>query len=528
MDLSKYAELFLTEGREHISQMQSALFMLELHGADGIAHSDVSAAVAELFRGAHSIKGMAAAMGYERVHDLSHALETLLQGVRTGEDPLTASLITHLFEEADTLARAIENAAMAAEAAANPELKPPVRRSELRSRMLRVDVKRLDALMTLAGELEIARGRLERVARTAIVTPEDDELETAVTNISRLVAELRDQVMTTRMVPAGHVFERFPRLVRETARALGKDVDFVIEGNEIELDRSMLDEIGDPIVHLLRNAIDHGVESPEQRTAQGKLPRALLTLSAQRESDHVLINVSDDGRGIDRARVLARAIDAGLVSVTTTELDDAMLASVLTHSGFSTAETVTEISGRGVGLDVVDSTVRALGGVLEIKSVHHYGTTITLRLPLTVAIIPALLASVDDETFVIPLTHVIETIEILPEATSTMEGRLMTLVRDEMFPLVDVRGRVGRLGLSRSVGYAKAVTVNVRGRVAALVVDDFVGQQDIVVKQFDPPYDAPALFSGATILNDGAPALILDVNALVSNTVAHPRVAEIP
>jgi two-component system chemotaxis sensor kinase CheA len=324
---------------------------------------------------------------------------------------------------------------------------------------------------------------------------------------------LREQIVTTRMVPVGHIFERFPRLVRETARTLGKDVDFVLDGKDIELDRSLLDEIGDPVLHLLRNSIDHGIESPEERVAAGKPARGRLTLSAQRESSYVLIRVADDGRGIDRDRVLRRAREMGVVDSSTEQLDDATLVNVVTRAGFSTADRVTEISGRGVGLDVVDMTVRTLGGTFEIKSLPRFGTAITLRLPITVAIVRALLARVGMETYAIPVTHVIETVEIDPTTTNTIQGRLSATVRDQAFPLVPLRETMGfppQMAL-----FPKAVTVDVRGRRAALVVDDFLGQQDIVVKRFDLPRGTPALFGGATILNDGAPALILDVNSLV-------------
>jgi len=371
----------------------------------------------------------------------------------------------------------------------------------------------LDALMNTAGELEIARVRLQN-----LVSGRDPEaLALAVTQMSRLVSEIRDQIMTVRMIPVGHVFERFPRLVRETARAVGKDIEFVIDGKDIELDRSTLDALGDPVVHLLRNAIDHGLESSADRVAAGKAPRGRLTLSAQRETNFVLIRVADDGRGIDRAAVLTRAKAAGLVSDDVTALNDRMLLDVVSHAGFSTAREVTELSGRGVGLDVVDSAVRTVGGMLDLRSVPGFGTVITLRLPLTVSVVRALLARLGNETVAIPITNVIETLEIDPAATVARDGRMETTIRDDRFTVIPLRETIGLP--TRTAAYPKAVTVDVRGRRAALVVDDFVGQQDVVVKPFDAVHrdamDAPMAFSGATILSDGAPALIVDVNSLV-------------
>jgi two-component system chemotaxis sensor kinase CheA len=324
---------------------------------------------------------------------------------------------------------------------------------------------------------------------------------------------LRDQIITARMVPVGQVFERLPRMVRETARALQKEVDFVVDGKEIELDRSMLDEIGDPVVHLLRNAVDHGIEGPYERQRKGKPPRARLTLSAQRESNYVLIRVSDDGRGIDRDHVLGRAHKVGLVNPSIKKLSDTELLGVLTRSGFSTADHVTDISGRGVGLDVVDATVRSLGGALEIRSVLGCGTVVTMRLPLTVAIVRAILARLGNETFAIPVTHVLETVELDPLTLRSDAGGVAVLIRDEPFPIVRLRDVMGLPPLETP--HPKAVTVNVHGRRGAIVVDDFVGQQDVVVKQFQAVRGAPTLFGGATILSDGAPALIVDVNRVV-------------
>ncbi|HXC25015.1 MAG TPA: chemotaxis protein CheA [Gemmatimonadaceae bacterium] len=533
MDVSKYAELFLTEGREQVSEMHTALRTLEDSGRDA---SDVAAAIAAMFRAAHNIKSMAATMEYTVVTELAHALETRLDSVRTGEERLTPSLVIQLFDETDALARAIEavdagiqtKSEQAVPLASAPDATTPTAVTsglaqswsrEMRSRYIRVETSRLDVLMTLAGELEIARGRLERVARES----GEDSIDVAVTQVSRLISELREQIVTARMVPVGQVFERLPRMVRETARVLGKDVEFVIEGKDIELDRSMLDEIGDPVVHLLRNAIDHGIEGPQEREQCGKPARARLTLSTHRESDHVLIHVTDDGRGVDRGRVLrkAHATGSGIVDASTSWLSDVQLLAILTRPGFSTADRITDISGRGVGLDVVNATVRSLGGSLDIHSVWQQGTTVTMQLPLTIAIIRAILARLGDETFVIPVTHVLETIELDPRAIQMEEvgegragtARPVVSIRNEHFPVVQLREMVGLPPYDTAL--PKAVTLNVHGRRAALVVDNFIGQQDVVVKQFDAVYGMPQLFGGATILSDGAPALIVDVNSVV-------------
>ena len=382
-----------------------------------------------------------------------------------------------------------------------------------KQRHVRIDLRRLDALMNLIGELVITRGRLVALA-TEIANPGLDE---TIAQASRLIADLQDEIMTCRMVPVWQVFDRFPRLVRDAARTLGKEVSLEIEGKDIELDRSMLDEIGDPIVHLLRNAVDHGIEGPADREAAGKPAIGRLTLSATRDRSAVLIRVSDDGRGIDRGKVLTKARDSGLIEPTATELTDDELMRLISRPGFSTAEAVTEISGRGVGIDAVQNRVRALGGSVDIRSVPGRGTTVTARLPLTLAIMRALLCRVGEELYAVPMAHVRETLSMDNANVSTLRGRPVLMLRDVVMPVIHMRETVG---LPAAVSYAgsdaqQAIIVELNDREAALVVDELPGQQEIVVKQFDSVRGGLTLFTGATILGDGAPALIVDVSSLL-------------
>ncbi|HEX8394713.1 MAG TPA: chemotaxis protein CheA [Longimicrobium sp.] len=379
-----------------------------------------------------------------------------------------------------------------------------------RARNIRVDLRRLDALVNGVGELVIVRDRMRRLAGGA--TP---ELAEAIDMAARLIGELQDEIMQARMAPVMQVFDRFPRLVRDAARSLGKRVDFVIEGKEIELDRSMLDEIGDPVVHLLRNSLDHGIESPADRRAVGKPETGTLRLSAARERSRIVIRVEDDGRGIQRERVLAKAVARGIVSA-----DEARAMSqedvdrLITRPGFSTAETVTDVSGRGVGLDVVATRVRALGGMLEIESVPGQGTAMTLQLPATLAIVRALLVRQSGETYALPLTHVGETVHLLAEEVGAVKGRTVAFLRDEVIPLHSLRTLL-RSGGERPEGKRPAVILEVGEQRVGLEVDQLVGQQEIVVKGFDATADTLRLFSGATILSDGRPALILDAGSLL-------------
>ena len=541
MDLAKYAALFQSESREQLSTMNEELLALERAPT---AAEPVSA----VFRAVHTMKGMSATMGYATVTALAHELESLLDRVRHSEITVDRAVTDTLFAAVDALERAveIEVAGGSAETTAAPaldQLRALARARESRAlprttqdfaipsitqeftvpdaakaavakgpRTIRVELQRLDGLTNLSGELLVARGRLTDVAHE-LAHPALDE---ALAQASRLISDLHEEIMASRMVPVGQVFDRFPRLVRDAANSLGKEIELTLNGREIELDRSMLDEIGEPIVHLLRNAADHGIERPEVRERAGKSRAGQLTLTVTRERQMVTMRVQDDGRGIDRDQVLARARAEGLVDAAVESLSDDELVRIIGRPGFSTAEVITDMSGRGVGIDVVLTRVRALGGSVEIRSRTGEGTTVTLRLPVTLAIVRALLARVDGETYALPMTHVRETVELRQEARRRVQGREVMLLRDEVVPLLHFREIVG-LPEARFVnvdGATQVIVIESDGRSTGLVVDEFAGQQDIVVKGFDSVRDGLALFSGATILADGAPALIVDVSSL--------------
>ena len=549
MDLSKYADLFLTESREYLSAMNHHLLELE-------REPEAEEPVRAIFRAVHTVKGMSATMGYGSVTELAHELESVLDRLRRGEQAVTPAVMDVLFQSADTLELAVERAVSGSEgeldvsalvarlkalaapaetrASAQADLKRDAvplgtwtadahgkggaaesagesspRPAPSATRSVRIDLRRLDKLMNLMGELVITRGRLSE-----LVTPIDDPaLTDAMAQASRLISELQDEIMLSRMVPVGQVFDRYPRLVRDSARTLGKEVSFSILGKDIELDRSMLVEIGDPLTHLLRNAVDHGIEAPSERIAAGKPAAGSLVLSVARERSTVTIRVSDDGRGVDRGRVLRRARALGLVDASRNELSDDDLVRLIARPGFTTAERVTDISGRGVGIDAVMNRVRSMGGAVEIRSKEGEGTTVTVRLPLTLAIVRALLARVHDEVYAVPMAHVNETVELAPQSLRRVRGREVMAIRDDVLPLIRFRDLLQLPG--NGEGAHQVIVLEVGERRAGLVVDELTGQQDIVVKQFDPVRDAVSLFSGATILSDGAPALIVDVGSLM-------------
>lgn len=397
-------------------------------------------------------------------------------------------------------------------------------------RTVRLDAHRLDTLLDLVGELVISRDRLLRAIES--MERPDRAVMAAARDAARLVGVLQDEVLQTRLQPVSQVFDRFPRLVRDVAHELGKDVVFSMEGREIELDRALLDAISEPILHLLRNALDHGFEDAETRRAAGKPAAGELILRAARDRSSIVIQVQDDGRGIDRLAVLRRAQHQGLVPTHLTTLTDEALLPLVSRAGFSTARAVTNLSGRGVGVDVVNTRVRALGGQLELETLEGEGTVFTLRLPATLAITRALLVEVQGSTFALPAVNVEEamafheSLEVRAVRGPAATTRAVT-VRDEVVPLVAL-AEYFRLDRSSTAGgewddereceretEQHLAIVEAGGRRAALLVDTLVAQQDIVVKPLDTVQGAAPWFSGATVLGDGTPALIVDVSSVV-------------
>ena len=375
-------------------------------------------------------------------------------------------------------------------------------------RTVRIPAQRLDDLLDLVGELVLARDRLVRTAPPSA----DDASRRALDDTSRLVTQLRDAILTSRMVPLSQVFDRFPRHVRDTAHALGKEIELVLEGRELEVDRSLLDELSEPLLHLLRNAVDHGLESPDERRDAGKAPCGRLVVRATRDGSMVAVTVADDGRGVNRHRVAASATAQGVVGADAMAQDDAGLLQLLARPGLSTADTVTDLSGRGVGVDAVLSRVQALGGRLDLATADGAGTAITIRLPLSVAMLRALIVRVADETYAIPLAMVHAT--HLSDVAHRREpgSRDVVDIGGERLPLVSLRSHLG-IPTSDDVSGHLVVLDGATGRVA-LLVDACTSQEEIVVKPLQKMRGAAAMFSGGTILPDGTPSLILDINTL--------------
>ncbi|KMJ58658.1 chemotaxis protein CheA [Bacillus sp. LL01] len=385
--------------------------------------------------------------------------------------------------------------------------------SAISNKTIRVSIERLDGLMNLFEELVIDRGRLEQISKDLNET----ELIETVERMSRISNDLQNIILNMRMVQIETVFNRFPRMVRQLARDLGKKVDIDILGAETELDRTVMDEIGDPLVHLLRNAIDHGIETPDVRMAKGKTEEGKITLKAYHSGNHVFIEILDNGAGISRVKVLNKAMSKGIISQQDAErLSDQEVYQLILSSGFSTAEVISDISGRGVGLDVVKNTIESLGGRITIDSVEGAGTTFSIQLPLTLSIISVLLTEIENEKYAIPLSSIIETAIIKKEEILTAHNQEVIDFRGKIVPVIylDKVFQVEKLKENKPDFYS-LVLVKKGEKIAALVVDSFIGQQEVVLKALGQYLSSTFAISGATILGDGQVALIIDCNALI-------------
>ncbi|MDZ5474107.1 chemotaxis protein CheW [Bacillus sp. 31A1R] len=388
---------------------------------------------------------------------------------------------------------------------------------------VRVDVDKLEHLMNLVGELVIDQTRLvdvrSRLTGLQSRSEEDIDILDEVTNhLSRVITELQEGMMKTRMLPIEQLFNRFPRMVRDTAQKANKDINFIMQGKETELDRTLIEEISDPIIHLLRNSIDHGVESPEERKALGKPKKGRIELRAAHEENHIVISISDDGRGIDPQKVKESAIRKQLITEEdANKMAERDLIYLIFKSGFSTAEKVTDVSGRGVGMDIVRSHIEKLNGIIDIDTAVGAGTTFTIKLPLTLAIIRSLLVKFGSKTFAIPLVNVLEIIRLNKEEIQMVKDKEVGLVRGRVLPLVRMKERLGiqEEGPGREKKREFVIVVGIADKRIGLIADKTLGNQEIVIKSLGSYIGSPPYITGATIMGDGSVALILDVSRVV-------------
>ncbi|QHT46676.1 chemotaxis protein CheA [Bacillus sp. SB49] len=660
MEMNQYLEVFLDESREHLQAINDHLLVLEKNPED-------LSIVNEIFRSAHTLKGMSATMGYQDLSDLTHKMENVLDAVRNGNIIVDGPVLDVVFDSVDDLEAMVVDIANggngerdvqkvvrmlqsieegtaagqldeAAATTADPlpeqglpkvdeytsavlrqaeeqghinyevrvrlredcllksvrvfmifevleqmgevlQTNPPaedleneafeeqftvlltttepaeevkekvlqvseveqvdvspyelpeqkaqeikeVRKEETKEELesekkqignktIRINIDRLDALMNLFEELVIDRGRLEQISNEM----KHDELQETVERMVRISGDLQSIILNMRMVPVEQVFNRFPRMVRQLSRDLHKEIHLSILGAETELDRTVIDEIGDPLVHLIRNALDHGIESPEIRTAQGKPPAGSLELKAYHSGNHVFIEITDDGAGINRDKVIEKAVGNRIITREQAEtMTDSEVFELIMASGFSTADTISDVSGRGVGLDVVKNTIESLGGAITIESVSGEGSRFSIQLPLTLSIISVMLVEVQEEKYAIPLSSIIETAIVKKEDILHAHNKKVIDFRGRVVPLVFLKDILHVPESLEEKEHYSVVIVRKGEKMAALVVNTFIGQQEVVLKSLGEYLSGVFAISGATILGDGQVALILDSNALI-------------
>ena len=418
-------------------------------------------------------------------------------------------------EEVQETAPVVQETAIAAvkpSAAPKKEEEKPAAVAKQSSKTIRVNIERLDILMNLFEELVIDRGRLDQISQDLQV----QELHETVERMSRITGDLQNIILNMRMVPVETVFNRFPRMVRQLARDLNKKINLEIIGAETELDRTVIDEIGDPLVHLIRNALDHGIESPEVRKANNKNEEGTVVLRAYHSGNHVFIELEDDGAGINKERVLQKAISKGIITQeTANSLTDSQIAELILASGFSTADKISDISGRGVGLDVVKSTIESLGGTITIESQEGKGSLFSIQLPLTLSIISVMLVEIQQEKYAIPLSSIIETAIVNKQDVLQAHNQTVIDFRGKVVPLLFLKDIFEVPETKEEEEFYSVVIVRKGEKLAGFVVDSFIGQQEVVLKSLGNYLANAFAISGATILGDGQVALIVDCNALI-------------
>lgn len=530
IDLNAIRATFFAETGEHLSEFEGALIELERQPGD-------QALAKTIFRIAHTIKGDASMVGYTAMTEFAHGLESLLEKIAGGTQPFTPTLATILLRSVDILrgltgaedpslmpaaARGLLSELEGASGGAEPTRQDPQPEAERRSRArdsartLRVKVAKLDRMLDLVGELAISRGRLD-TQLAALTGAKAAAVQDAHRDLDRLFNELQEHVMQARLVPVGTLFQGYTRAVRDLALQTAKEIDLAIEGSEVEVDNAVVEQLREPLIHLIRNAVDHGIENGVERRAAGKPSCGHISLRARHEAAFVIIEVADDGRGMVREKLVAQARKWGGVEEVD-RLSDADLQDLIFEPGFSTAAKVTDLSGRGIGMDIVRRAVERLRGTITVKSVPGRGTTFTLRFPLTLAIIEGFGVTAGDESYVLPLDAVVECVDLPADQRSETEGSGVLNLRGEPMPYVGLTAFFGFGGGGE--GRQKIVVVRHGEGRAGIAVDGLQGECQAVIKPLDNLFKNAIGISGSTILGNGRVAMILDVPALLREVVA--------
>jgi two-component system chemotaxis sensor kinase CheA len=551
---------FITECDELVQQLEQDLLTLEDCSDPEVLN--------RIFRGMHTIKGTSSFFGFEKLVSLTHHAEDLLNQLRKGELAITRAIIDALLRANDQvrlmmadirnglapeydlapflemLENSVHPAAGTPEASATSSAAAPppdpvadAAASELAaeaadqraaralaaarpesSDTMRVEVRKLDYLVNLVGELVLERNRLLRLSQDLAVADGKDlalteAVATSTARLSFITDELQNASLRTRMVPIDNVFRKLPRLVRELSHQVGKEIEIAISGQETEIDKTMIEHIHDPLVHILRNSLDHGIEDAAGRAAAGKNPIGLIKVDARQQGDQIIVTIGDDGRGIDPERIRRKVVEKSLYSAEhAAALSRRELLEALFLPGFSTADKVNNLSGRGVGMDVVRTNLRRLNGSVEIDSAIGEGTTITLKVPLTMAILPVLLVQVSDEVYAIPLRSVLETVRMDESAIHRVEGAEVLVLRDRSVPLLRLSQMIGAACAQPA---SRAVILSINDMRIALAVEGLIGQESTVVKPLSALLRDSTYVAGATITGDGRVRLVLDPSNLI-------------
>jgi len=527
---------FILESREHLTSIEQRLLTLEREPKDADAINSV-------FRGFHTIKGLAGFLEFTAIQEVSHDVETALNLAREGKLAVTPAVIDVILEAVDYLSRAIAavesgracernpghdrllekvRALMAEEPGVPVPETPPETAAQPKAdgkrpdaaaeSSVRVDTAKLDYLVDMVGEMVIAQSLVRH--NQVVTAASEPGLQRDLAQLSRITGEVQRTAMAMRMVPIGQLFQRTARQVRDLSRKVGKQVELVTRGEDTELDKTIAEELSDPLMHMVRNSIDHGIETPDGRRAAGKAPRATITLAAYHQAGQIVIEVADDGRGLDCQKILAKARQKALI------LDDAHpseseIFRLILEPGFSTAAQITDISGRGVGMDVVRKQVEKLRGRIEIRSQVAQGTTFLLKLPLTLAIIDGLVVTVGHHRYIVPLFAVREMFRPAVESMFTVQNRQeMALVRGRLLPVLRLYRRFGLAPRTKDPCQALLIVAATEGQPFCLMVDDLIGKQEVVIKNLGAGLGKVPGVAGGAILGDGRVGLILDMDGL--------------
>jgi len=578
-DMAEILDSFIVETREILERLGQDLMLLEKGSAGGDLLNTI-------FRAVHTIKGTSSFLGLEQMTELAHVFEDVLNKLRRGEITMNSGKMDIMLEAYDIIkellrqieeknihridltdivarlsvigqvggapvedpapvpamwvpapAPVVEVAAVAAPPAGAAAQMSPVQaeppapaalsaQPKVTDTTIRVDVGRLDGLMNLVGELVLGRNRLTQIAHQMVQEHEGIPLAKDLTETSSqidfITTELQMAVMKTRMVPIAKVFNKLPRMVRDLMKETGREIELRIFGEETELDKTIIEELNDPLVHLMRNASDHGIEPREERRRAGKREMGTVTVRAEHEGNHIVISVADDGKGMDPEKLKAKAIERGMITeAQAREMSRTDAFNLIFAPGFSTAAKVTNVSGRGVGMDVVRTNITKLKGIIEVESEPEKGSKIILKLPLTLAIIQALLVEVAHEVFSVPLEAVLEVVRIQAKDIGTISGREVVRLRNTVLPLARLNRVMGTASNGQRGEWMYIVVVGLAQQRLGVVVDSLLGQKEVVIKSLGSYLGTLPGIAGSTILGDGRVIMIIDVGELMKLSAEH-------